>query len=79
MTNKITHVTNEGGDYEALYLNGKIVLQQTSIPISEMKEVTEQNQPFVIENIEVTEAWIENEGGMYPDTVDEIPLEAHSS
>lgn len=79
MTNKITHVTNEGGDYEALYLNGKIVLQETAVPIDEFKDLAEKNQPFTLENIEVTADWIEDEGGMYPDTVDEIPLEARIS
>ncbi len=79
MTNIITHVTNEGGDYEALYLNGNLISQQTHIPRHELKEVTEQNQPFTMQNIEVTESWIEDEGGTYPDSLSDIPLEAHAS
>lgn len=73
MTNIITHVTNEGGDYEAVYLNGNIHLQQTSIPAFELKDLMEQHQPFIIRNITVTEQWIEDEGGLYPDFVSDIP------
>lgn len=79
MTNIITHVTNESGDYEALYLNGALILQQTHIPRSELKDLMEQNQPYTVQNIEVTEEWIDDEGGLYPNTVAEIPLEVYTS
>lgn len=80
MTNIITHVTNDVGDYEALYLNGRLVLQHLSISASDFKNITETNQPFTMEHLEVKEEWIDNEiSFQYPENLDDIPLDAHSS
>jgi len=78
LLNTLTHVTNEDGDYEALYINGILHDQQTHIPKHVLKEVTEANQPFKIVDLEVTAAWIEDEGGTYPDKLSDIPPTAIS-
>lgn len=74
--NIFTHVTNESGDYEALYVNGKLHTEQTTIPQHVFKEVAQKYQSFLIENLEVTADWIENEGGTYPATLEQIPKSA---
>jgi hypothetical protein len=72
----ITHVTNEDGDYEAIYVNDLLHTEQTKIPLHVLQYLAEQFQPFTAVNLEVTAEWIENEGGTYPRKLSEIPQSA---
>lgn len=76
--NKIILVTNEDGDYEALYLNGKIIVQGSSVPRFELTDTMSKNQPYEYETHEVTADWIEDFGGNYPDSLLDIPQDAYT-
>ncbi len=73
MTNLITKVSNTDGDYSALYLNGKLVFSESTIPAFELQDITSKNQPFVIHDVEIEAEWLEDEGGFYPNDLKEIP------
>ncbi len=74
--NEIKLVTNTDGDYEALYLNGLIVSQNHSVPKHELNQTFMENQPYNYETFEVSAEWLEEEGGLYPNKLIDIPDDA---
>jgi len=72
-SNVIAYVTNDAGDFEAIYVNGSLYTEQTKIPLHVLQYLAEQYQPFTSVNLEVAESWIENEGGTYPRKLVDIP------
>lgn len=75
-TNKITILTVESGDWVALFVNDSIAYQGHSIPQHVMLEKLFENQPFQHETKEVSDKWIEEKGGQFPNQLKEIPESA---
>lgn len=74
MTNKITIVSNDAGGREALYLNGKLVVQNNPMPRFEVTETMTNNQPFEFDELEVSAEWLDDVA-FYPEKLSDIPEE----
>ena len=69
----LTYVTNTGGDWEAIYIDGKLHHEGHSIPAYvwfAMTGVCSDRSEF-----EVNSEWLEDQGGKFPDNFEDIPKE----
>lgn len=75
-TTDIAVIGVESGDWYALFINGSVAYQGHSIPQHVILEKLFENQPFQYEAKEVSDDWIEEQGGQFPDKIQQIPEEA---
>jgi hypothetical protein len=72
MKNKIVLVSNDYGGREALYLNGKLVIQNNPMPRFEVTGTMTNYQPFDFQEIEVSGKWLDDVN-KYPENLEDIP------
>lgn len=70
--NNIVLVVNSFGGREALYLNGKLVIQNNPMPRFEITQTMTDNQPFSFKELEVCGEWLDSKR-VYPDEFKDIP------
>lgn len=75
-TTDIAIIGVESGDWYALFINGSVAYQGHSIPQHVILEKLFENQPFQYETKEVSDDWIEEQGGQFPNTTQQIPEDA---
>lgn len=76
-TAKITHCSVDVGDWEAIYINEELVVENHSISIHDMFKIISEFQHFEkdIESYEISEEDIEELGFSFPADFNGIPKE----
>lgn len=69
----LTYVTNTDGDWEAIYIDGKLNYEGHSIPAYVWFNLTGIYSGR--SEFEVMSEWLEDEGGTFPNNFEEIPKE----
>lgn len=75
---KITYVTDAGGDWEGLYIDGRIadgVEQNHSLSLFDILDVLAKKFGAEFEHYECAEQWM-HDAGHFPDDLDDIPDDA---
>lgn len=62
-------LTNELGDWEGLYIDDELVIENHSISLEEAMLILKNKLPISYKNIEVPEEQLEDWGYAYPDEV----------
>lgn len=69
----LTHVSVESGDWEGIYINGKLEVEGHSIAVSDFLSIISEYKSFgFVTSIEVSDENMEKLGYILPSTIDEL-------
>lgn len=72
---RLVHVGNTAGDWEAVYVNGKLVYESHDIYSFHWVNFINEYCPTEADSFEVPSDYLDERGGDFPDNFNDIPKE----